>query len=914
MIKDFQIFKTELKNHVLGQLDQTPIILRRFGANNLTILKVILPILSDWKTAQQAFEAGNISAEALLQQQQFMQTRLSQNILSLQVVDFHPVVAKMFVDNAALFPVPKDAFAFREPEMLDPLGMRTEAARHEFKRQLMFCQDALELGDYANAYETAEKIRNTIEPESPYVYEYLLISFFKMHGSAEILKDFLQKNGDKLKHIQLYVKRVRNLDSDDKEKVEIISQIGSELMTFLYQKYQSVTYNYVATGSFEESPQRKLVFQILEMGTRLASDTFKGLPVASAFVKMALLELEGGGQFDWLGLEKDGFIKNLFQNYDVLSLRTALLKADIETPDEQGQRPVADRLYFHLMQKYYELPLKMGESEDLEVRLSVIRCLQTARLGMVLYGEDRRFSDFALAELLGENQLKWLTTDVKGLLATNKACKMLDNYPALTDLQQIAAFAGRAEEVTGKLDKIQKEANQARILLEAKEDLEIVDKNYQKLRKNANIALPETRMEIKKCLDAWTVANDLFETKDLAEKVLQELTGLPNPPSSVLTWLDIDAEGQLDSLTECKKMGYDAVQVARRALRKAEKDPAIQADRLEMARMEAAKRAVARTNRDYDRLKTQSDSETTRRDVINCLEKWRICATVLEDDTLLKKCIDELTGDGIITWFEIGADGKLKRQTGVTTALAQLVTNLLSKNEDIQNIDNQSNTHSALSEQITRRIHRNAFQKLEQSVMADWADDTSRDRLAAALGKCEQAYYHLPFADKADFASLAKDILLKNEVLANFVRQKAGLTADGLFTDFDEMYPAIREMNASFAALIAPPVELPPLPTVAKPIIAPVAERSLATPMPPQPPISARETEVSTVDLDWNMLFILEGVGLMAALIADRPFSGREVLGYALLIMLLNWGAYWMLYRRQPPVIQQVMKKFRFGK
>jgi hypothetical protein len=106
--------------------------------------------------------------------------------------------------------------------------------------------------------------------------------------------------------------------------------------------------------------------------------------------------------------------------------------------------------------------------------------------------------------------------------------------------------------------------------------------------------------------------------------------------------------------------------------------------------MEAAKRAVVRTDRDYDRLKTQSDTETTRRGVINCLEKWRICATVLEDDTLLKKCIDELTGDGIITWFEIGEQGKLKRQAGVTTGLAQLVTNLLNKNEDTQTTDNQS--------------------------------------------------------------------------------------------------------------------------------------------------------------------------------------------------------------------------------
>jgi hypothetical protein len=236
--------------------------------------------------------------------------------------------------------------------------------------------------------------------------------------------------------------------------------------------------------------------------------------------------------------------------------------------------------------------------------------------------------------------------------------------------------------------------------------------------------------------------------------------------------------------------------------------------------------------------------------------------------------------------------------------------NRLDKNDDIQNIDNQSNTHPALSEQITRRIHRNAFQKLEQSVMADWGDDTSRDRLAAALGKCEQAYYHLPFADKADFASLAKDILLKDVVLASFVRQKAGLTADGLFTDFNEMYPAIRVMNASFAALIAPQVELPPLPTVEKPVAAPVSERVITPQVPPQVPLAKTQNVVSEPDLDWNIIVIIEGIAMMAALIADRPFSWREILGYGLFLMLLNWGAYWLRYRRQPVVIQQVMNRF----
>ncbi|MEO0041996.1 MAG: hypothetical protein RL329_1444, partial [Bacteroidota bacterium] len=547
--------------------------------------------------------------------------------------------------------------------------------------------------------------------------------------------------------------------------------------------------------------------------------------------------------------------------------------------------------------------------------LSVIRCIRAARIGMVLYGEDRRFSEFALSELLGDNSLKWLTTDLKGQLATNKACKMLDNYPALAEVQQIATFSGKTEEVIARLDEIQKAANQARTLTEAKEKLETIDKNYQKWRKNADTQHPETRFKVKECLDAWTEANDLFQNKAIAEQILQELTGLPHP-NGILTWLDIDAEGQLDSLPECKKMNYDAVQMARRALRKAEEDPAIQADRLETARMEAAKRAVVRTDRDYDRLKTQSDTETTRRGVINCLEKWRICATVLEDDTLLKKCIDELTGDGIITWFEISEQGKLKRQAGVTTGLAQLVTNLLNKNEDTQTTDNQTNSpHPDLSEQITRRIHRNAFKQLEQSVMADWGDESPveivRERLATALGKCAQAYEHLPFAEKADFASLAKDILLKDRVLSNLVRQKAGLTAADLFANLDETYPAIRQMTPSFAALIAPAVELPPLPTVEKPvsspIIAPVSERVIA----PAPESNMDFNHSNDNDWDWNRIFVVEGFGLAAALIADRPIQLRDILVGLLVILLLNWAAYWFLYKRQPPVIQQVMSKFK---
>jgi hypothetical protein len=169
----------------------------------------------------------------------------------------------------------------------------------------------------------------------------------------------------------------------------------------------------------------------------------------------------------------------------------------------------------------------------------------------------------------------------------------------------------------------------------------------------------------------------------------------------------------------------------------------------------------------------------------------------------------------------------------------------------------------------------------------------------------------LPFADKADFASLAKDICLKDRVLANFVRQKAGLTADGLFTDVNEMYPAIRAMNASFAALIAPQVELPPLPTVEKPIAAPVAERVVTTVLPPPPPLSdLKKEESSELELDWNIIFIVEGIGLMAALIADKPFHWSDIFWGVMILMLLNWGGYWLLYRKQPIVIQQIMGKF----
>jgi hypothetical protein len=200
-------------------------------------------------------------------------------------------------------------------------------------------------------------------------------------------------------------------------------------------------------------------------------------------------------------------------------------------------------------------------------------------------------------------------------------------------------------------------------------------------------------------------------------------------------------------------------------------------------------------------------------------------------------------------------------------------------------------------------------------VMADWGDESPveivRERLATALGKCAQAYEHLPFAEKADFASLAKDILLKDRVLSNLVRQKAGLTAADLFANLDETYPAIRQMTPSFAALIAPAVELPPLPTVEKPvsapIIAPVSERVIA----PAPESNMDFNHSNDNDWDWNSIFVVEGFGLAAALIADRPIQLRDILVGLVVILLLNWAAYWFLYKRQPSVIQQVMSKFK---
>jgi tetrahydromethanopterin S-methyltransferase subunit F len=135
---------------------------------------------------------------------------------------------------------------------------------------------------------------------------------------------------------------------------------------------------------------------------------------------------------------------------------------------------------------------------------------------------------------------------------------------------------------------------------------------------------------------------------------------------------------------------------------------------------------------------------------------------------------------------------------------------------------------------------------------------------------------------------------------------------DSLLVQGDKVPMVVRDMNPNFAMLIAPPVELPPLPSekLAEPDLK-TTERviSKATNAPIQPSTPKPNPYVDS--LDWNKVLIAEGIAMFAALLVNRPFGFRDIVFSVLILVVLNWLLYWVMYAKQPLIIQQILKKLK---
>jgi len=91
-----------------------------------------------------------------------------------------------------------------------------------FKRLMYLYQDAYQAGEYKIAYEYCIQLREEIEPESAQLYEYLMLSYFKLQNEEEIISKALDGQMTALNYLFVYASRLNQLQEKsitDKKKI-----------------------------------------------------------------------------------------------------------------------------------------------------------------------------------------------------------------------------------------------------------------------------------------------------------------------------------------------------------------------------------------------------------------------------------------------------------------------------------------------------------------------------------------------------------------------------------------------------------------------------------------------------------------------------------------------------------------------
>jgi hypothetical protein len=150
------------------------------------------------------------------------------------------------------------------------------------------------------------------------------------------------------------------------------------------------------------------------------------------------------------------------------------------------------------------------------------------------------------------------------------------------------------------------------------------------------------------------------------EYLLPGLLVAPDPASNIpLRWFDLDETGEVRAHPECVLYDFDVQRIVEKIVR----DMSGRAGWLQV--QPNIKESVhvlytADTDAEYEEVKKglswadirRMDAAEARRKVVNCLRRWLIAYRAFPEKgrPLLEKCLHELTGDGLLLWFQHNPD------------------------------------------------------------------------------------------------------------------------------------------------------------------------------------------------------------------------------------------------------------------
>lgn len=425
--------------------------------------------------------------------------------------------------------------------------------QQKFKRLFYRCQDAYAVEKFKEAYDYCIEIKNSIEPESAQLYEYLLLNYVRHETSEKIIADAISQEGqtDGLNHVILYASRFIEFQSYKKcfsyTGDKNLQEIANILSETLKKEYSNIRFNYLFDKKDKDDKKRIRVRRCMEVALKI----YKYIQPSIGFLEIAVNELGGGGKFDWIEVNRYFRLRNK-NDFDAVNLFEEidfLIKNDEQAREveESDRSSVLEKILLTKLKRKYQNIKKNffnDKKTSIEIRKAMIGCINAFKTGYAKY-KNKEFLEIPINEIRGNGILSWFVFDELGDLKENSECvpfefESRNQLMVMIQLYDDGKYNWEEEElklIETSLQDLSREAN-------------FIYKSAKRKKGESNT---ETRINLIKCLRKWKICFKVSKEKKYLNDSINELIG-----NGILLWFTFKYE-ELANLSKCEEYGYNPI-------------------------------------------------------------------------------------------------------------------------------------------------------------------------------------------------------------------------------------------------------------------------------------------------------------------------------------------------------------------
>ncbi len=582
-------------------------------------------------------------------------------------------------EPVALF-IPTDEISIPETvnmpiqQEADEVAALTHQQTADFRRELLLAQDALSVENYVGAFRHCEQVRTRIDPQSAQLYEYLLLTFLLLETADRIAWDAVDDERRRLlNHIVLYANRLHEyLDLGKCPTLTgtyNLKATAEELSNALCRIYDRLPNDYTLdTGKrADEMPDnRAIVARCREAGEII----FRSVHPYTGFMETLVLELCGGGKYDWVERVEvmgNDFIFVSKSNFEIETNAAELINLlSTATRDRASvEQRLSDELYIRLtakrkrLHRFLEAEHK-AQRQFNDPRSSVIRFVQSCLLGHTLFhhtkDKGQRFLRMALEYLMpnlvvqpapeAATKVRWFTLNDYGDVMPHPDCASY-RFDGLAIVEKII------QDHSGSAAWLQVQPNLKRqtylqYVADIKEEWQAIREGLQwnDFRRMPEL---EARLRLIAVMRQQAIAFLAYPDEGQAylNDGIQELIG-----SGLLQWLYLDPH-ELKSLPDNQKLGFDAL-----AALKWRTDRSVSDTEMSLREQITGNIFLKSILPQYQKIK--KGHEEQRRQTIMLLLQALAAYRYHAKLSYLDFVFQELTEEQKFKWINIGEDGHAK--------------------------------------------------------------------------------------------------------------------------------------------------------------------------------------------------------------------------------------------------------------